>query len=166
MFLVNVLEKNKTMKTLRRVQTLPVSLEKAWRFFSDPGNLKLITPDYMGFEIISEKDYQQMYPGMIIAYRIKPMLNIPMTWVTEITQVREPFYFIDKQIKGPYQFWHHQHLFCETKDGVEMEDILHYAVPGGILGKVVESFIVEKRVIEIFDYRFNKLKSMFGEPGF
>ena len=35
-------------------QLLPISLEEAWEFFSNPKNLDRITPDDMGFEIVSE----------------------------------------------------------------------------------------------------------------
>ena len=52
---------------LKTVQNLPISVEKAWDFLSDPGNLKTITPDYMGFKILEGAE-EKMYAGQIIKY--------------------------------------------------------------------------------------------------
>ena len=90
-------------------QELPITMEKAWEFLSDPKNLKRITPDYMGFDILSGAD-RSMFPGQIIQYRLTPILNIPFRWVTEITHVQEGDYFVVEQRFGPYTFWHHKHF--------------------------------------------------------
>lgn len=149
------------MYTLERKQFLPLSMEEAWEFFSSPDNLKAITPDYMGFDITSDPE-DKMYQGMIISYIVSPVLNIPLTWVTEITHVIEPYYFVDEQRFGPYSFWHHKHYFKEVEGGVEMRDVLHYELPYGILGKMAHRVFVRKRLEEIFDYRFEKLEALFG----
>ena len=152
-----------TLYQLRRVQRLPVSLEKAWDFFSAPDNLSEITPDYMGFIVTSGQSDQKMYEGMIISYIVKPLFKIPLAWVTEITHVREPYYFVDEQRFGPYRFWHHEHHFREIDGGVEMIDLLNYKLMMGPLGRSVNSLLIRKRVESIFDYRFTKLEMMFGE---
>lgn len=141
-------------------QKLPISLEEAWAFFSTPKNLDLLTPDDMSFKIISGAE-QKAYAGQIITYKIKPMLNIAMNWVTEITQCVEGKYFIDEQRFGPYRFWHHQHHFHETKDGVKMKDILHYALPFGILGELMGNMFIHQKVLGIFSYREKKLQELF-----
>jgi ligand-binding SRPBCC domain-containing protein len=124
--------------------------------------LKEITPPEMGFNVINGPLPDKVYPGMIIIYKVSPLLNIPMRWVTEITQVEAPNYFIDNQKAGPYAFWHHQHFFKETKDGVVVSDLLSYKVPLGILGQVLERLIVKRKVEKIFEYRKKRLKMIFG----
>ncbi|HEY9114183.1 MAG TPA: SRPBCC family protein [Bacteroidales bacterium] len=151
------------MNTLIVKQKLPISLQTAWDFLSDPQNLKTITPKSMGFEITSKNDGQKMYPGMIITYKVRPMLNIPVNWVTEITQVREGEYFIDNQKYGPYSFWHHQHYLKEIEGGVEMTDIVNYAAPFGIVGLMAEKIFINKKVRGIFKYREKKLLELFGK---
>lgn len=141
-------------------QKLPIGLDEAWEFFSSPKNLDLITPKDMSFEIISGADLKA-YAGQVISYKIKPIFNISMNWVTEITQCVDRKYFIDEQRFGPYKFWHHQHHFKEVKDGVIMKDILHYALPIGILGELLGNLVLHKKVQNIFDYRENKLKEIF-----
>jgi ligand-binding SRPBCC domain-containing protein len=70
-------------------QTVPISLEEAWEFFSNPGNLREITPESMGFQVTTELP-DRMYAGLIVAYKVRPFPLVPLRWVTEITQVDEP----------------------------------------------------------------------------
>lgn len=147
--------------TLHSKQNLPISLEEAWAFLSNPSNLKAITPDYMGFNIISGAD-RKMYPGQIIQYIVTPILGIPTTWVTEITHVIDKQYFVDEQRFGPYALWHHKHFIKEIPGGVEMEDIVDYKIPLGLLGQMVHPILVKPKLKEIFNYRQNKLIEMFG----
>jgi ligand-binding SRPBCC domain-containing protein len=151
------------MKTLKRIQILPISLPVAWEFFSDPKNLKKITPPYMGFDITSELPEGKMYQGMIITYKVSPFLGIPVDWVTEITHVQEPAFFVDNQKSGPFKYWHHQHIFKEIEGGVEMTDIVNYAAPVPVIGTWLEKLMIERRVNEIFDYRFKVLEKRFAE---
>lgn len=148
--------------TLRSVQQIPVSLEKAWDFFSNPANLQAITPGSLGFKIISRQQGDKMYAGQIIEYKVRPALNIPLYWMTEITHVKDLEYFIDEQRFGPYSLWHHQHHFREVQNGVEMTDIIHYKLPFWLLGDLANTLFVKKQLKEIFDFREKKVKEMFG----
>ena len=142
-------------------QNIPISLDEAWAFLSNPSNLKEITPPYMGFNILSGAD-REMYPGQIIQYIVTPVLGIKAKWVTEITHVEDKKYFVDEQRFGPYAFWHHKHFIREIPGGVEMEDIIDYKVPMGILGQLVHPFLVKPKLDEIFEYRRKKLIELFG----
>ena len=105
-----------------------------------------------------------MYAGLMIEYRVKPILGIPMNWITEITHVDDLRYFVDEQRKGPYRIWHHEHHFKETSKGIEMIDIVSYEIPFGPLGKLAHPFLVKKKLQEIFDYRYKKVEEIFGKP--
>ncbi|MBL7810498.1 MAG: SRPBCC family protein [Saprospiraceae bacterium] len=151
--------------TLKRVQRLPITKEQAWNFFSNPANLKEITPDYMGFQVTSDPEFsnREMYAGQIITYTVKPVLSIPMFWMTEITQVDYGNFFVDEQRAGPYTIWHHQHHFKAIPGGVEMTDLVHYKIPLGILGIFAHWLFVRSQLASIFDYRWQKLESVFGK---
>lgn len=152
--------------TIKTVQKIPVPLDKAWEFFSNPANLQAITPGNMGFTIISVHHGEKMYAGQIIEYRVKPFPVIPVYWMTEITQVMDKEYFIDEQRFGPYRLWHHQHHFTAIPGGVEMTDIIHYKNPLGFLGRMANHFFIRKKLERIFRYRFQKVEEIFGEwPG-
>ena len=148
-------------------QKIPVSIEEAWDFFSSPLNLSRITPAEMAFEVTSDlSSIDKMYPGMIITYKVSPMLGIKLDWMTEITQVEELKYFIDEQRFGPYKFWHHQHHFKAIDGGVEMYDILTYGLPMGFLGNIANSIFVAGKLQQIFDFRRKKVEELFGSmPG-
>ncbi len=146
--------------SLKTVQFVPISLEKAWDYFSSPQNLKDMTPDYMGFKILTDVP-PKMYPGMIISYTLKSLPGFKVNWVTEITQVREMEYFIDSQLSGPYGIWHHEHRFKKVDGGVEITDLLYYKLPYGWLGGIVNFLFVRKKVEGIFSYRYKFLCQKF-----
>ena len=127
-------------------QSLPITIEKGWDFLSDPRNLSIITPNYMNFKI-TDCDFRPVYQGQIIQYTVKPILKIPLNWVTEITHVVDKKYFVDEQRFGPYSLWHHKHFIKEIEKGIEMEDVIHYKVPGGIFGEFLNKLFIKKQFI-------------------
>ena len=151
--------------SFKTVQTIQISLEEAWEFFSSPANLQKITPSSLGFEIISKHHGEKMYAGQIIEYKVKPVLQIPLYWMTEITHVLEGKYFVDEQRFGPYSLWHHQHHFKVTNEGIEMTDIVHYKLPLGILGDIANSLFVKKQLKGIFDHRYEIVEKLFNKRG-
>jgi len=148
-----------SFNTLQRTQFLPIDLPKAWRFFSNPGNLSIITPPDLGFEITSDLP-EQMYVGMLVSYKVAAAPGIKVSWITEITHVREPEFFVDEQRFGPYRFWHHQHHFKVVAGGVEMTDLVSYLLPFYPLGQLVTP-LVRSRLEYIFDYRYATLETLF-----
>ena len=148
--------------SLETKQNFPISPEVAWDFLSDPNNLKEITPDYMGFNIISSCQ-KEMYAGQIIEYIVKPLFGIPIKWVTEITHVEKNKFFVDEQRFGPYALWHHKHFIREIDGGIEMEDVIHYKIPFGPLGVLANYLFVQKKLGSIFVYRRKKLIELFGD---
>lgn len=149
------------MHQLKQEQFLPISLEEAWDFFASPKNLNLVTPDDLVFEIKSELP-EKMYEGLIITYRIKPMLNIPINWCTEITHIKENAFFVDEQRKGPYNIWRHEHHFKAVEAGVIMTDLLHYDIGKSIFGWLAGKLFVHAKVKEIFEYRYKTLEKYFA----
>lgn len=150
------------MIKLKQEQFLPISLEEAWQFFATPKNLNEITPEDMVFEIVSDLP-ETMYEGLLINYKLKPMFNIPISWCTEITHIKEKEYFVDEQRKGPYFIWHHEHHFKAVEGGVLMTDILHYDIGKWIFGWMAGKLFVDNKVKSIFEYRNNTLKTYFNK---
>jgi ligand-binding SRPBCC domain-containing protein len=146
---------------LEKKTVLKADMVTVWNYFSTPLNLNELTPDDMSFEILTDLQGLKMYPGMIINYRIRPVLNIPFRWTTEITHCLEGEYFVDEQRFGPYAFWHHQHKFRQVEGGVEMTDIVHYGLPFGFIGRIANAIFVQKKLQGIFDYRDEKVKNIF-----
>jgi ligand-binding SRPBCC domain-containing protein len=146
----------------KQVQFLPLTLTQAWDFFSNPANLAQITPPEMQFVVTSKYHGPRMYAGQIITYRVSPLPLLRLSWMTEITQVKEGEYFIDEQRFGPYDLWHHQHHFKEVEGGVEMTDIVHYKLPWYMGGSLSNALFVRKKLEGIFDFRRKKVEELFG----
>ena len=147
---------------LKREQILKTDISTAWEFFSNPLNLNSITPPDLNFETISLPE-NKMYNGQIITYKIGLLPGIKQTWVTEIKSVADKKIFIDEQRFGPYKFWHHKHIFEEVNEGIIMKDLIHYALPFGILGNIIHSVFVKTKLENIFDYRYKILNEKFNK---
>ena len=147
---------------LKRTQFLPITLSEAWEFFSTPKNLAKITPEHMGFQILYISGAEKAYTGQIIQYKVSIIPGIKVNWVTEITHVKEPQYFIDEQRFGPYSLWHHQHHFKEVMGGIEMTDEVNFAIPLGWLGQLAHWIFVGREVNRIFDHRSEVLEKYFS----
>ncbi|MFN8280780.1 MAG: SRPBCC family protein [Saprospiraceae bacterium] len=145
-----------------RQQRIPAGVDEVWDFIKEPNNLNLITPPEMDFRVTGKSGNGLMYSGMIITYKVKPMLGISMQWVTEITHVVEKQYFVDEQRSGPYSFWHHQHRIETISGGVLMTDIVSYIPPLGIIGAIANRLFIQSKLNSIFNYRKTALENFFG----
>lgn len=143
-------------------QKIPATLDAVWDFISSPANLKEITPPYMGFEVTGNSGNGKMYAGMIITYIVKPVLGIPMQWMTEISQVKDKDYFVDEQRMGPYKLWHHQHKIEAIEGGVLMTDVVTYIPPFGFIGAIANSLFIKRQLQTIFEYRTKAVNEKFG----
>ncbi len=152
-----------SVHSFKAVQHIPLSLQEAWAFFSSPANLQKITPPDVHFTVTSSLHGDRIYPGQIIEYKIRPFWMIEWYWMTEITHVEPGSYFADEQRYGPYSLWHHQHHFKEVPGGVEMTDIVHYKIPGRWLGELVAGSLVEKKLQQVFAFRFKTIEEQFGK---
>lgn len=147
--------------TLERTQKLPITLEQSWEFYSDPNNLKEITPPDLGLKM-SPPIKEKMYSGQFITYTLHPF-GVPMRWATEIKHVNEPFFFVDEQRFGPYKFWYHRHFFKEIEGGVEVNDVVNYGLHGWIFSSLINVLVIKKQLDYIFDYRYQVLEEKFGK---
>ncbi|MBD0286453.1 MAG: SRPBCC family protein [Flavisolibacter sp.] len=147
---------------LKQVQHLSIPVEEAWDFFSHPKNLAVLTPESLDLHFTNELFGDEMYPGQVITYKVKPFLSIPFFWMTEITHVEKYKFFVDEQRKGPYALWHHQHHFKPIDGGTEMTDIVHYQIPFGFIGAWITP-VVKKQLEKIFSFRRQKIEALFNK---
>jgi ligand-binding SRPBCC domain-containing protein len=147
-----------TVHRFEMEQWLPRPRVEVFPFFADAANLQAITPPWLDFKVVTPGPLS-MRSGALIDYRLK-LRGIPIGWRTEISVWEPPFRFVDRQLKGPYRQWIHEHTFEEKDGGTRCRDVVDYAVPGGAL---VNRFFVRRDVETIFAYRRERLAQLFGE---
>ena len=149
--------------SIKSIQKIPARLEQVWDFYASHANLQTITPSYMKFKVISQNEAEKLHSGQIIEYKVRPILNIPLYWMTEIKNVATPVYFMDEQRKGPYSIWQHQHIFRTIAGGTEMTDLVLYQVPLGPVGELANSLFVKRKLRNVFEFRYHKMEEIFGK---
>jgi ligand-binding SRPBCC domain-containing protein len=147
--------------TLNKEILLPIPIKQAWSFFSNPVNLKRITPPEMNFDIISGNLPEKIFSGLMIQYSVSPLKGIKMKWLSEIKHVNEPFSFTDEQRSGPYSFWYHQHSFAEMGSNTRMTDLVYYSLPFFAIGSIAHSLFIRKKLEHIFNYRTKAIFDIF-----
>ena len=141
---------------LRREIRLPEPRESVFGFFADPKNLERITPPWLRFKILSPP--AAITTGTRLDYRLT-LRGIPLRWQSEISVWEPPHRFVDRQTKGPYSLWVHEHTFREEKGGTVVGDHVEYAALGGTL---VQKFLIAPDLERIFDFRRQVLEEIFG----
>lgn len=138
-------------------QWLPRPLSEVFAFFADAYRLQDLTPPFLNFHVVTPAPID-MYPGTKIDYRLR-LRGIPVRWRSEISEWQPPHRFVDRQLIGPYRFWHHLHTFEEQNGGTFVRDTVDYGVPGG---KLVHWLVVRRDLEKIFQYRRQRLEEFFG----
>lgn len=137
--------------SLESRQFVPRPLEDTFEFFSRPENLAKVTPARLDFRILTPSPIP-MRVGTLIDYRIR-ILGIGLRWRTLITGYDPPHSFVDEQLRGPYDFWHHTHTFRAVEGGTEVGDRVVWAVGMGPIGAIANALYVRRSVEKIFEYR-------------
>ena len=149
------------LERIQTVQRLPIQLEEAWDFFTSPKNLRLITPHWLDFQLNQEPP-EYMHPGTIISATIRPFPVYSTNWISEITHIRPPQFYITEQRFGPFKMWHHEHHFTAIDDGVEIEDIIMYGMHFGKIGSLFHNVFIRKKLHDAFSFRAQALEQRFG----
>lgn len=137
---------------LEREQIIDRSKADTFSFFSDAFNLERITPRFLKFRIVTPRPIK-MEAGRIIDYRLS-LYGIGFRWRTMIESWEPSEKFVDTQLCGPYNLWHHTHAFEEIgPNRTRMRDVVLYRIPFGPLGRLAHWMFVRRALNEIFDYR-------------
>jgi ligand-binding SRPBCC domain-containing protein len=149
-----------TVHHLDREQIVTASLAEAFDFFSRTSNLERITPPWLSFGLLTP-DASGIAVGTQIEYRLR-VHGIPLRWTSRIDEFTENEWFVDRQVRGPYQLWHHRHEFAAVAGGTRVRDHVDYALPLGVLGELAHSTIVRRDLTRIFDYRRAAVAHILG----
>ncbi len=145
---------------LLREQVIRRPLPEVFAFFADAANLQAITPEFLDFRIVTPLPIA-MREGELIDYRLR-LCGVPFSWRTRIETWEPGAHFTDRQVRGPYVLWHHQHEFHETDGGTRMIDTVDYQLPFGPLGHATHAVFVRAALARIFDHRARRIEELLA----
>ena len=146
--------------TLERHQWVVAPHDEVFSFFSRAENLGKITPQWLGFEILTPTPIE-MRRGTVIDYRIR-FAGLPMKWRSLIAEWTPGESFVDTQEIGPYRLREHTHRFYPMGGGTLVTDRVRYRLPFGILGRTAHALMVRANLASIFDHRQRVIAERFG----
>lgn len=135
-------------------QVLPLRREVVFNFFMDPRNLIEITPDWLDFKIADMEWKMKIFEGVEFIYTIR-WLGLRLKWQSKIIEYKPPERFIDIQLKGPYRFWRHLHIFEEVPEGTLIKDEVTYKLH--FVGKLFHRCLIKRQLYDIFCYRAQRI---------
>ena len=129
-------------------------IDKVWKFYTNIGHLKVISPDEIKLNLVHCSD-EILKKDSVACFSGKLIINA--NWCSRITFF-EKYEYVDEMVRNenrepPFKIWKHRHTFKELnsrKTGVT--DQIQFELPYLILGKVLESFVLFK-IGNIFKYR-------------
>lgn len=135
--------------------TVSASLDETFAFFSDASNLERLTPPWLDFRILTPLPLL-MREGLEIDYRIV-LHGWPIPWRTRIDAWEPGVRFVDRQLAGPYRWWHHEHRFEAVPGGTRVIDRVEF-VPRA---RWITAGLVARDIERIFRYRQESLPRLF-----
>lgn len=145
-----------TKKVFVRRTTIqaPVSTVFAWH--AKDGAVNRLTPPWAPVQLVAGKG-KGIGKGVDVTFKIK-IFGIPMKWHARHIDYKKNKMFRDRQVKGPFSFWEHSHLFHECLTDISvMEDQVRFRLPFGIFSLPFYGY-AQRQLERIFFYRHQVLK--------
>ena len=104
--------------------------------------------------------YSSIAEGNELHFKIKVFFGIfKLNWVAKIEKVIRGKEFSDIQIKGPFKYWRHRHIFKRLENGKKclMKDQIEFVLFGGSIINFLLKPIVIKNLKATFQSRHGKL---------
>jgi ligand-binding SRPBCC domain-containing protein len=125
--------------------------QTVFAFHEKPGALEQLTPPWENVRLVASTGSLQPGSRVVLKSKLGPFT---LRWVAEHTEYEQGRFFADRQIRGPFAFWHHRHLFLHNgKGGTILRDEVEYEPPLGKLGRFLGGRFIESKLKRLFDYR-------------
>ena len=144
------------MNQIIQTSLINCNLEELFEFHLDSQNITKITPSNTKVELLSEDT--PAFEGKIVKLQTTRMF-ISIIWEVRIEKLEKPNILVDLAIKSPFNYWKHQHVFTQKGNQCELKDIIEFELPFGVLGKIVEPFLLND-IKKMFEYRHSMTKKI------
>lgn len=142
-----------TKETLLNV---PASFAFDWH--AQPDALRRLLPPWE--KITVESQTGGINNGDRIELKIPLFSGLHMRWIAEHCGYDSGHQFEDVQLKGPFQSWHHKHIFEEVSEtSCRLIDDIEYTLPLGKVGALLSQRFVQQKLEAQFAYRHRQSKN-------
>jgi uncharacterized protein (TIGR01777 family) len=136
--------------------SMPVSADELYAWHARPLAFQRLQPPWENTTVVKQEGAFGT-DGFLITMRTAVVGPFKGTWLAEAFDFRPGVRFQDRELKGPFAFWHHTHNFVPAAgpgaDASELEDHIEYRPPLGMAGRVFGGGMVRQRLAAVFAYR-------------
>ena len=125
--------------------------ERVFAFHELPDALARLMPAWEKSRIIEAA--QSLKPGTRAVVETKLFGLFPARWEALHTAYDPPRMFEDRQTRGPFRKWRHQHFVKPHAEGAVLRDEIEYEPPLGFIGRLAAPLVIIPRLEKLFDYR-------------
>ena len=130
---------------------MPVSREELFAWHSRPGAFDRLAPPWETLRVIERGGGIEAGGFLHMALKKGPLW---LRWDAEHTDYDPPGRFVDRQVRGPFAEWVHEHLCLESGGGrSELHDRVTYRLPGGALGQALGGAKASRDLRRLFAFR-------------
>ena len=145
--------------TYERSTTLDAGCADVYVFHEDPRNIAKISPPSLRVERVECSVPAR--PSEEFRLRVS-QFGLPLEWVGFWEEAEHPSRLIDGAKKSPFRHWRHQHLFRSHGERTIMTDRVEYALPGGILGRLLDATLMRVVFAIMFRARHKATRAYFS----
>ena len=139
--------------TFQRELHLPVTTDEAFAWHERRGAINRLIPPWESVNVVKTGNGVRDGNVVELAQRFGPL---KLKWIMKHHGYCDGRSFRDSQVSGPFAAWEHLHDFLQDGDGKNiLSDKIQYQIPGGMIGKLLGSKLVHKKLETMFAYRHN-----------
>ena len=147
------------MAEFERSTVVACPLEEVFDFLRRPDNIVKISPPEMGLNFVAAPEAVEL--GSILEFKVLARGQVQHL-AHEIIQFDRPSRFVEKQVRGPFKFWEHEHIFEADSEGVTVIDRITFQPPGGLIGLLVTEDKILDSLDDGFAHRHAQLQQLLG----
>ncbi len=148
------------MTVFERSFTVSAPLHEVAAFHDDPVSLVAITPPPA--RVAVQRFDKPVRAGSRVIFRLG-VGPFGVIWDGTIVEHVDQLYFRDVQTRGPFGAWSHTHSFTVEAGGTRVNDRVEYEPPFGLLGKLLDPFVVRPSLAYLFNYRAKKTRQLLEQ---
>ncbi|MGH8791082.1 MAG: SRPBCC family protein [Stackebrandtia sp.] len=147
------------MQRLELVKDIAAPPERVFAISLDVG-VHAASMAASGERVVGGVTAGQLLLGDEVTWRAR---HLGRSWqmTSRIAAYAPPDFFVDEQVSGPFAVWRHAHYFEPAADGgTVMRDVVDFAAPCGLLGRLAEALVLNRYMTRLIRIRNRSLAAV------